>query len=439
MSNPYIYKKVPKITQKLKEKYNNVSPSIKSNLTSLKKYKPHYNFIKDSLEDLSYLELDMSKWDLFSSLRLVHGASKIVDHYNSNFKKVPPSLSLDNNWHYPFGNQLNTMFYDLLKSNYSDKFDVIYSSNDESYKRNQLIIDDLIFAWNESSSESLDVPTVFMFDFKNKEEQYKNFFSLLFNKNYPFKKVRASINDNDQINIHEELFSKEYVKTNKVFELKNEIDNYINYGYNRSYLFYGPPGSGKTNIINGLIKEMDGKSLKFEDISSFDTDLIEDLIRFIRPKIVIFEDVDHMDNHSLDVLLGSIEKISSNCSIILASANEISRLDNALVRPERFDRLISVDKLEPEVVMQFVNNDLDIFESVKNFPAVYIKEFMKRVLVLGKEQAIESSADLFERIENLGYVNYSLSKAKNNKNYDYEKDDDEDDDDEDESYEEVDE
>jgi hypothetical protein len=37
---------------------------------------------------------------------------------------------------------------------------------------------------------------------------------------------------------------------------------------------------------------------------------------------------------------------------------------------------------------------------------------MKRVNVLGKQVAMDNSEDLFERIENLGYVNYSISKGK---------------------------
>lgn len=402
-------KKIKLNAARIKEK---AVRAYSSNKESIKKYKPYFNFVKDSLEDLSYLQLEADKWDLFSTVRLAHGVSKIVDHYNSNFKNIPASFSYENNWHYIFSSELNGLFFKLLKQTYQNKLEVVYVSEDDSYKQLKLVLDDLIISWSEypDSSES-NAPTVYLFDFKSKEEKYYSFFAELFNKSYPFNKIKISMGD-DKLNIHEELFSKEYVQTQKVTELIKEIENFINYGYNRSYLFYGPPGSGKTNIINGLMKEMDAKSLKFEDISSYDDDLIVDLIRFIRPKVVVFEDVDHMDQTSLDSLLASIEKISSNCNIILASANEISRLDNALVRPERFDRLISVDKLEPEVVLRFVNNDKEIFELVKNFPAVYIKEFMKRVNVLGKQIAMDNSEDLFERIENLGYVNYSISKGK---------------------------
>ena len=63
-------KKIKLNAARIKEK---AVRAYSSNKESIKKYKPYFNFVKDSLEDLSYLQLEADKWDLFSTVRLAHG------------------------------------------------------------------------------------------------------------------------------------------------------------------------------------------------------------------------------------------------------------------------------------------------------------------------------------------------------------------------------
>jgi len=126
--------------------------------------------------------------------------------------------------------------------------------------------------------------------------------------------------------------------------------------FRRGYLFYGPPGNGKSSVIRAM--------LSTPGISGFtlnpfryctDDDMLTAMFREAAqstPAVVVFEDLDRcypvdkeqepVSRISLQQLLNHLDGIGNQDGIIVvATANNPSILDAAILRrPGRFDRVV---------------------------------------------------------------------------------------------------
>jgi SpoVK/Ycf46/Vps4 family AAA+-type ATPase len=136
-----------------------------------------------------------------------------------------------------------------------------------------------------------------------------------------------------------------------------------------------------------------------------------EIIKVVGPDCIILEDIDHLGHEEIVDLLDKIEDFNHENKLVFATANRVSRLDNALLRPGRFDEAIEIKNIDEEVLLKLVQGDSEIFEIVKNFPVAFAVELMKRVKILGKEEALQNIQDLQDRVDNFSLVNYEL-KAK---------------------------
>lgn len=121
--------------------------------------------------------------------------------------------------------------------------------------------------------------------------------------------------------------------------------------YRRGYLFYGPPGSGKSSLVSALAGEM-RKDLYVLNIGSkgMDDTTVSQLMMKIPPKgFLLIEDVDaafsqrdKADEHASHVtfsgLLNALDGVGAkDGQIVFLSTNHIEKLDPALIRPGRVD------------------------------------------------------------------------------------------------------
>jgi hypothetical protein len=128
--------------------------------------------------------------------------------------------------------------------------------------------------------------------------------------------------------------------------------------YKRGYLFWGPPGTGKTSLCNALASEF-GLDLCILNLANLTDDNavyvmseLGETGRRQKPKILLIEDLDSYlegrvvkkKNLRFSTLLNVFDGIMSCEGIILImTTNLIDSLDPALVRPGRIDRILHID------------------------------------------------------------------------------------------------
>lgn len=173
-------------------------------------------------------------------------------------------------------------------------------------------------------------------------------------------------------------------------------------GHNRTVLFYGPPGTGKSTISRTLCDVLGLRSLRVrvEDVGSLGSEPVVEMMRIFDPDVVIFDDLDRAVSQV--ALLETLENLHKRIRFVFATVNHIENLQQALIRPGRFDELIEITKLDEAAVRKVLGEEcMDSFEVVKDWPVAFINEYVLRRKVLGKEKALSALDELRSRVDRL--------------------------------------
>lgn len=158
--------------------------------------------------------------------------------------------------------------------------------------------------------------------------------------------------------------------------INNFVNNeqlYINIGivYKTGFMFYGPPGSGKSSIARAIASYLNYDILYVNEHTSVGT-----ISRIMPRTVVLIEDIDcYMDENresskinkgpcnpnlkqmSLQDLLNVIDGVLSPHNVIfIATTNYIDRIDPALKRPGRFDHIIEINYMDEKDVHSMCNH-----------------------------------------------------------------------------------
>ena len=159
--------------------------------------------------------------------------------------------------------------------------------------------------------------------------------------------------------------------------LKSEKD-YEKYGipYKRNYLFYGPPGNGKTSFINAIAGKYNFKIFLIS-ISQITDELFKKLISSIRDDgILVLEDVDALftndkKNLTMSTVLNVLDGLArQNRIICVMTTNHFEVLTSVFKRPGRLDFLIEFKNADQQCfcdMVCYMKNDESLREKASSF------------------------------------------------------------------------
>lgn len=155
--------------------------------------------------------------------------------------------------------------------------------------------------------------------------------------------------------------------------LFNDIDKFLkswewyeerSIPYKRGYLFYGPPGNGKTSLV-GAIAHHTGRSVFNINLSQLEDASVRNAFANVSNKsIILMEDIDAAfdgrkstkSKVTFSNLLQCFDGITSRHDVIvILTTNHIEKLDPALIRDGRIDMKVYIDNPTSDLINQYLN------------------------------------------------------------------------------------
>lgn len=241
-------------------------------------------------------------------------------------------------------------------------------------------------------------PTLAMnenFNMKSKLDSFWDFY-----KSGVFIHYSSDPSNNDENLVIEDLKTIEYKfygKSSKYIDtFTKKLKKFRTSEVQRSYLFLGKPGTGKTSSCIEISKRVSSRFVKLsaELFTSFEREDFEFIFNCIRPDCVIVDDFDRVaDSIPESDILFFFEQIKIEYPHItlFCTVNDIKRLDFAILRPGRFDnievfnlpnekeRKIILQSFIEEMKLDITLNDAQFSELVREtegFSPAYLKEYI---------------------------------------------------------------
>ncbi|KAG0166293.1 hypothetical protein DFQ28_007716 [Apophysomyces sp. BC1034] len=165
--------------------------------------------------------------------------------------------------------------------------------------------------------------------------------------------------------------------------------------YRRGYLLHGPPGTGKTSLIQALASKMrmNVAIVSLLEVKS-DSDFSDMLSDVPSKSILVIEDIDHYMSSvsgkqtsrvTMSGMLNALDGIQGQeGSMVFMTGNQIDKLNPALLRPGRMDvkvLLTYADRGQTEdMFWRFFGHDYDTMEPVSTEKKAKLQKYCNRFL-----------------------------------------------------------
>lgn len=167
---------------------------------------------------------------------------------------------------------------------------------------------------------------------------------------------------------------QDVVKRNILSHVNNFLEKrpwYVEHGipYKTGILLYGPPGTGKSSLIKALASNYNRDIYMLSLSSISDSALTSALAQVPENEVVAIEDIDAYNMNlnrtddkgiipgslTLSGILNAIDgAVSSEGRILIATTNNIDKLDNALIREGRFDLKSHVSYMDNDTLSVYM-------------------------------------------------------------------------------------
>jgi len=209
-------------------------------------------------------------------------------------------------------------------------------------------------------------------------------------------------------------------------------------GSNRGVLLWGPPGTGKTSIIRGVLNELSGEATVFLVSAKAMGENLGELYaeaERLSPSIVVLEDLDNVAKsrgsslHTFLVALDGVLRDPSKLVVTIATTNDPAGIDEAAKRPGRIDRFVEValpdEKLRLDILLHYFerlarngiknvlapNALVELAANSAGASGALLREVVRRSLLLANARsrngAVVSDNDLAEAALEIGYRVYA--------------------------------
>ncbi len=344
----------------------------------IKKYQDNSHFISEMGSGISSIINSAAEYkvnpNIFSKIKIVSTALSKAHHIYSNGVELFADKFVD----LPGFYIVFFEFFDNVKKEKNANHTFLSIEN-ENYKIN---------------AHCYDASEKFSIHISNGDEED---FKKDIRKNIEKKLGRHLILDGSEEKIF--LLENKLTKTfkNKIAsQISSDLQKWRAAGESYTILLHGPPGVGKSTIARTVGDSFDGcLTIRGIEENPFILYDIEKYLSVFDSNLIILEDIDRISD--TESLMNIMEQLKGRGKYIIATANKFKKMDSALVRPGRFDKVMKISSVEEDVVQEMVGNDPDLYQIAKKFSTAEVAELMRRVRVLGKKDAIKNSDDLTER------------------------------------------